>query len=582
MMLLLISMAVAALALRVLAPTASSPSSEDFSGLTLTKTTLTGGKIVPTWVAYISETFDTKDAARWTWGSLADVSGGYFSGGDGSYTLRCINGITVYPRASNLSFTMEVERLKANATLPYLYLSAAGSYAAPYLQIFQNTTAQFWAANVAELARVTISGTPANYYIRITILDECVRFYWSTDGTTWTEMCYASLSACRWLSTHLNFQLGFIGSVAGLSASGLVVRDITPLFAAELPTVSAFEPTGGLNLAALVSITPTLDATGASGTVTLSLQKYSTEHGWTSLGGVADAWTSLGAVTSGVPIDLSSYTMRAGAKLRWKAEFASTDGTLPPPALSGLALAWTSDTSAPSAPTITQLLSSAATGGAVPRPRLVLDSLPSGARHIEIEAERKPAGGAWGGMLPLSCRHALEAGQGYLELMGAQAVEQPAGEESALDLMLPGTWAVGDQVRAKARAVDAMGNASDWTTSSEVDISSNYPAPTITSVIPDHSDEAGGETITINGTGFLAGAAVTFDGAGVSETVVSSVKVTFVSPAHAVGAVTITVTNTDGQAASIGYQAGHAAYIPVLTNGWSVRWGAAAWKARWT
>jgi hypothetical protein len=52
--------------------------------------------------------------------------------------------------------------------------------------------------------------------------------------------------------------------------------------------------------------------------------------------------------------------------------------------------------------------------------------------------------------------------------------------------------------------------------------------------------------VTINGTGFAAGATVTFGGtAATSVVVVNSTKITAVTPAHAVGAVNVVVTNTD-------------------------------------
>jgi hypothetical protein len=78
------------------------------------------------------------------------------------------------------------------------------------------------------------------------------------------------------------------------------------------------------------------------------------------------------------------------------------------------------------------------------------------------------------------------------------------------------------------------------------------PAPTITSISPAIGPFAGGTTLTITGTGFVAGASVTFDAvAGTSITVVSATKITVDTPAGTPGAPVIVVTNPNGQAATI-------------------------------
>jgi subtilisin-like proprotein convertase family protein len=72
------------------------------------------------------------------------------------------------------------------------------------------------------------------------------------------------------------------------------------------------------------------------------------------------------------------------------------------------------------------------------------------------------------------------------------------------------------------------------------------PPVTVTSVSPTGGTIAGGSAVTINGTGFNAGAAVTFGGsAATNVVVVSSIKITARTPAHAAGSVNVTVTNTD-------------------------------------
>jgi len=72
------------------------------------------------------------------------------------------------------------------------------------------------------------------------------------------------------------------------------------------------------------------------------------------------------------------------------------------------------------------------------------------------------------------------------------------------------------------------------------------PNVSVTSVSPTGGTIAGGSAVTINGVGFNAGATVTFGGAAATNVVVvSSVKITARTPAHALGAVNVTVTNTD-------------------------------------
>jgi hypothetical protein len=72
-------------------------------------------------------------------------------------------------------------------------------------------------------------------------------------------------------------------------------------------------------------------------------------------------------------------------------------------------------------------------------------------------------------------------------------------------------------------------------------------APTITSVSPSSGTTAGGTAVTITGTGFVSGAAVTFGSVVASNvTVVSSTSITATTPAHATGAVNVVVTDSNG------------------------------------
>ena len=77
------------------------------------------------------------------------------------------------------------------------------------------------------------------------------------------------------------------------------------------------------------------------------------------------------------------------------------------------------------------------------------------------------------------------------------------------------------------------------------------PGPTITSVAPNNGPVAGGTAVTITGSNFVAGATVAFGGtAATNVNVVSATSITATAPAHADGAVDVTVTNPDGQVAT--------------------------------
>lgn len=76
-------------------------------------------------------------------------------------------------------------------------------------------------------------------------------------------------------------------------------------------------------------------------------------------------------------------------------------------------------------------------------------------------------------------------------------------------------------------------------------------APLISGLSPTSGPAAGGTTVTISGTGFAAGATVTFGGtAATNVNVLGSTTITAVTPAHASGAVNVVVTNPGGQNAT--------------------------------
>ncbi len=88
-------------------------------------------------------------------------------------------------------------------------------------------------------------------------------------------------------------------------------------------------------------------------------------------------------------------------------------------------------------------------------------------------------------------------------------------------------------------------------------------APTLTNVSPSFGPVAGGQTVTLTGTGFVAGATVDFGGSACTGVnVISATTISCITSGHASGAVSVTVTNADTQSVTLptGY-----IYIPAPT-----------------
>jgi glucose/arabinose dehydrogenase len=82
--------------------------------------------------------------------------------------------------------------------------------------------------------------------------------------------------------------------------------------------------------------------------------------------------------------------------------------------------------------------------------------------------------------------------------------------------------------------------------------SPSNPAPAVTSITPNSGTINGGTAVTVTGTGFLAGATVSLGGtAATGVTLVSSTSITATTPAHAAGAVSVMVTNSDAQSGTL-------------------------------
>lgn len=87
------------------------------------------------------------------------------------------------------------------------------------------------------------------------------------------------------------------------------------------------------------------------------------------------------------------------------------------------------------------------------------------------------------------------------------------------------------------------------------DLTITFPAPTITSIVDSSGPPAGGNTVTITGTNFKAGATVNFDSTpATSVQVMSATQITATVPAGNQGTVTVTVKNPDNQKATTQYQ----------------------------
>ncbi len=94
---------------------------------------------------------------------------------------------------------------------------------------------------------------------------------------------------------------------------------------------------------------------------------------------------------------------------------------------------------------------------------------------------------------------------------------------------------------------DAQNRAAATGAAAGRDKSDNF-TPNIASLEPNAGPPAGGTSVIITGTGFMAGAKVTFAGAAATSVVVNSAtSITAVTPAHAAGAVDVEVTNPNNQ-----------------------------------
>lgn len=93
-----------------------------------------------------------------------------------------------------------------------------------------------------------------------------------------------------------------------------------------------------------------------------------------------------------------------------------------------------------------------------------------------------------------------------------------------------------------------------------------YPAPVVSSISPNIGPTSGGFQVNISGVNFRSGAQVLMGGTvATSVTVINSGSISAMSPGHGVGAVNVTVSNTDNQSTTLSN-----AYTYVVNNTVSV------------
>jgi hypothetical protein len=128
------------------------------------------------------------------------------------------------------------------------------------------------------------------------------------------------------------------------------------------------------------------------------------------------------------------------------------------------------------------------------------------------------------------------------------------------------TATTGEHAAGLVSVVVANSDAQSGTLANVYTYTGGNPAPTVSSIAPNTGTSGGGTRVTISGTGFEAGATVSLGGtAATGVTVVSSTSITATTPAHAAGAVSVVVTNTDGQNGTLANGYTYTAVTPAPT-----------------
>lgn len=143
--------------------------------------------------------------------------------------------------------------------------------------------------------------------------------------------------------------------------------------------------------------------------------------------------------------------------------------------------------------------------------------------------------------------------QAYATSLDAQGDAWSAGQAIA-------TGGSNQNNRSVALSADGSVSAAGWAAMDSVPnlifarvgiLSGILPPPVITGIAPDTGPTSGGTGIAISGAGFRTGATVTVGGAACPISAIIATSITCTTPAGATGAVSVTVTNPDQQAATV-------------------------------
>lgn len=134
--------------------------------------------------------------------------------------------------------------------------------------------------------------------------------------------------------------------------------------------------------------------------------------------------------------------------------------------------------------------------------------------------------------------------------VGASALFTYSGAFTAVDRVTDDAPIAGDLDRFN---VDSNGTLASGTSLYVDNLAwhgAPFAAPTISTLTPTQGLAAGGNQVTITGTGFRAGATATFGGSAATITAQTATTLNVTTPPHAVATVDVVVTNPDGQSAT--------------------------------
>jgi hypothetical protein len=100
--------------------------------------------------------------------------------------------------------------------------------------------------------------------------------------------------------------------------------------------------------------------------------------------------------------------------------------------------------------------------------------------------------------------------------------------------------------------VSCVGNVFFDVGNADFTITAGQPPPVLSSILPAAGTPLGGTPVALTGTGFASGATVLFDGIPAASVVWHGpTSISAETPAHAAGAVNVTVTNPDAQGSTL-------------------------------